>query len=102
PTPVTDQHEEPVATLCTETLHEPVPALVPAPGADHDLPAAVAILRTRLHLHAQHPFIVVFGDHVDVGAVSYRKPDLVALAVEPLHRGELADVALSSRREASH
>src|SRR5204863_9935243 len=65
------QHEEPVTTRCAEVLNDAAPALVAAPGANHDFPTSVPVARCRLDLHAMKPLSVV-GDEVAVRTMSDR------------------------------
>jgi hypothetical protein len=93
--------KEAVAAARAEPLDEATPAAVPATRAHHDPPASVLALGTRLDLHAQQR-VAIFGDQVAVRAVPDWEPNAIALRAEPLHRGELAEIALPTRRYAVH
>jgi hypothetical protein len=86
-------NEEEVALRGSEALHETAPALVPAAGGERHVPAAAPLHGRRLHLHPKEAVAEVRND-IDVRAVTERQEHLRAVAREPDHRRELADVAL--------
>jgi hypothetical protein len=95
--PVADVDEEKVASDSVEAFDQPAPAAVAAAGRDGHVPAIALADVRRLDLDAREAIAEV-RDEVHVGAVAKGHEDLGAVASQPAHRRQLADVGLQARR----
>lgn len=104
--PIANQDEEEVDCRWIEPLRSAVPASVAATRRDCHVPAFATASSLRpegrgLHLDPNQ-LAVELRHQVDVRAMPDWDPDMRTLAREPLHRRELAQVALDAAIDRSH
>ena len=96
---VADQDEEVIAPGRDRVLYQPAPALVAAAGADVTFQRPLRRQRARLHLHAHQNARRTRRCRSECGLCRSGIVDRGTLRREPVHRGQLTDVALLPRRE---